>query len=277
MSKLISMSAFAKKRDLNVRALIKNLKESGILETKDGNIVLTSIGEKIGAEYREHKTRGTYIVLPEDIELSSTQEKTTREKKLSSADIGKHFDISANKINYILSELGLIEKSEKGWSVTPFGETLEGTQRENSKGIHFVVWSGNILQNKALAHTVQEIQGTNEQSDFEKKYSCIDGHYVRSKPEMMIDNWLYMAKIAHAYERKLPVEEDLYCDFYLPQEQVYIEYIGSNDEKDLEFKKMKLEIYNKYDFKLIELTDTDIQNLDNSLSKELLKFNIEPY
>tara|TARA_R110000787_G_scaffold55239_2_gene127641 strand:- start:5078 stop:5230 length:153 start_codon:yes stop_codon:yes gene_type:complete len=33
---------------------------------------------------------------------------------------------------------------------------------------------------------------------------------------MLIDNWLYMAETVHAYERKLPIEEDVYCDFYIP-------------------------------------------------------------
>ena len=47
---------------------------------------------------------------------------------------------------------------------------------------------------------------------------------------MLIDNWLYMQQIAHAYERKLPVEEDVYCDFYLPAGKAYIEYWGM--EKD---------------------------------------------
>lgn len=273
MVKLVSTSALAKKRGLDVKSLVEKLKKQGVLETKDGNLALTQKGKQTGAEYKKHKTRGAYIVWPEDIELSATQTTKQREKKVSSADIGKHFDISANKINFILSELGLIEKNTKGWSVTPFGKTLKGVQNKNTKGVSYVVWSSDILQNKSLNHTVEGIIGTSEQSDFEAKYSCIDGHYVRSKAEMMIDNWLYMAQITHAYERKLPVEEDLYCDFYLPQQGVYIEYMGSTDEKDLEFKKMKQEIYKKYNFKLIELTDADIQNLDGTLSKKLLKFN----
>jgi hypothetical protein len=50
-----------------------------------------------------------------------------------------------------------------------------------------------------------------------------------------------------------------------------------NDPKYLERKKVKLEIYKKYDFKLIELTDEDILNLDDHLPKKLLKFGIKVY
>lgn len=42
-------------------------------------------------------------------------------------------------------------------------------------------------------------------------------------------------------------------------------------------KKNKIEIYKKYDFRLIELNDTDILNLDDHLPKKLLKFNIKVY
>jgi hypothetical protein len=49
------------------------------------------------------------------------------------------------------------------------------------------------------------------------------------------------------------------------------------DEKYIERKKIKLDIYHKYGFKLIELEDGDIQNLDDILPKKLLKFGIQAY
>ena len=95
---------------------------------------------------------------------------------------------------------------------------------------------------------------------------------------MLIDNWLYMFEIVHAYERKLPVEEDVYCDFYIPTGKVYIEYWGyENDEKYLNRKKKKKEIYEKYNLNLIELEDKDVQNLDDVLPKYLLTFGIETF
>ena len=47
--------------------------------------------------------------------------------------------------------------------------------------------------------------------------------------------------------------------------------------KYLERKKKKLELYNKYELKFIELNDNDIMNLDDYLPKKLLKFGIKVY
>lgn len=47
-----------------------------------------------------------------------------------------------------------------------------------------------------------------------------------------------MSEIVHAYERKLPIEEEVYCDFYLPNGKVYIEFWGlESDERYIQRKK----------------------------------------
>lgn len=109
-------------------------------------------------------------------------------------------------------------------------------------------------------------------------HRAIDGHLVHSKAEMLIDNWLYIAEIVHAYERKLPIEENVYCDFYIPTGKVYIEYWEyDNDPKYLARKEKKCAVYEKYGFKLIQLNDADIHNLDDVLPRLLLKFGIQAY
>ncbi len=56
---------------------------------------------------------------------------------------------------------------------------------------------------------------------------------------------------------------------------MYIEYWGlADDPKYSARKDKKLEIYKKHGFKLIELTDKEVQNLDDTLPKLLLKFGI---
>lgn len=60
--------------------------------------------------------------------------------------------------------------------------------------------------------------------EFPARIVTIDGHRVRSRAELVIDNGLYVQEIVHAYERRLPIKEDCYCDFYVPQgEGVYVE------------------------------------------------------
>ncbi|THB77177.1 MAG: glycerol kinase, partial [Desulfobacteraceae bacterium] len=157
----------------------------------------------------------------------------------------------------------------------------------------FIRWPETILESKNLNSSVEDIKGTKEEKveqkltekknngfreKFEAKHRATDGHFVRSKAEMIIDNWLYMAELVHAYERKLPIEEDVYSDFYIPTGKVYIEFWGfENNEKYLARKKEKQEIYKKYDFNLIELTDDDVLNLDDVLPRLLLKYGVQAY
>ena len=101
---------------------------------------------------------------------------------------------------------------------------------------------------------------------------------VRSKAEVLIDNALFDYGIGHTYERKLPIEENVLCDFFIESVGIYIEYWGlENDPKYLERKKIKLDIYKKYNFKLIELIDDDIKYLDDILPKKLLEFGVNVY
>lgn len=152
-----------------------------------------------------------------------------------------------------------------------------------------MVWPDGILTNNLLKNSINEVLGVEptetpkpkKQDDFREKFKAtlrtMDGHYVRSKAEMLIDNWLYMAGIVHAYERKLPIEEDAYCDFYLPQGKVYIEYWGLEDKKYTDRKKQKKAIYKKYNFSLLELTEKEVKNLDDILPKMLLEYGIQTY
>ncbi|MGI9337332.1 MAG: hypothetical protein ACR2P4_02325 [Gammaproteobacteria bacterium] len=116
-------------------------------------------------------------------------------------------------------------------------------------------------------------------NDFRKKYPAkyrADvGYEVDSKAEVIIGNYLHNRGIKHTRGRKLPVEEDFYCDFYLPEKQVYIEYWGLDDPEYLQKKTDKLAVYKKYNFKLIQLHDAEVQNLDDHMPRLLRQFGIK--
>jgi hypothetical protein len=221
-------------------------------------------------------------------------------KFLNPTAIGEHFNVSNQRMNLILSELGWIEKDLAGWTITTLGHVFNGKQFEHeTSGKKYVLWPIDILTNKHLLNALKEPNQIHTESitesieiattieknttiNFREKFPATlrtkDGHMVRSRAEVIIDNALYDYKLAHAYERKLPIEEDLYSDFFIPTENVYIEFWGmEEDPKYAERKKVKLEIYKKYNFKLIELNDTDISNLDDHLPKKLLKYGIKVY
>ena len=108
--------------------------------------------------------------------------------------------------------------------------------------------------------------------EYPRKYRTQDGHYVRTKSEAIIDDWLYSHNIVHAYERKLPIEEDMYCDFFIPKGKCYIEYWGIENEEYLNRKKKKCELYRRHELNLIELTEKDIEHIDDVLPKKLRQF-----
>ncbi len=304
----ISTTALASELDIKPAELFNKLKEFGWIEKKNDKWTLTEVGKQKGGQTRTNPKFGEFVVWPENITLNSVQPQTDTQRYLSSTALSKHFDVSAQRINLILSELGFIEKDVAGWEITKLGKSVGGRQREHeTSGNYFVIWPATIIQNKRLLeffgenpteqkvdtksvtaispsepaiHTPSEtVYHDTFREKFPAKHRTFDGHYVRSISEMSIDNFLYINGIVHAYERKLPIEEDVFCDFYIPsgnsRPQVYIEFWGIEDDpKYLERKKKKIEIYNKYEFPLIELSNSEINNLEEVLTKKLIQHKI---
>lgn len=297
----ISTSALANELGLKSSDLFDKLKTLGWIERKNDKWILTGLGKQKGGQIRNSPKFGDYIVWPENISIDNGEQKE-KPKLLNATSIGKHFNVSSQRLNLILSELGWIEKDIAGWSITKLGKNVGGRQFEHeSSGGSYVLWPDNIVMDKSLVSVFNstamekettkpsvsapqypsQLPGTttnNFREKFEAKHRTKDGHYVRSRAEVIIDDTLYDYGLVHAYEKKVPIEEELYTDFYLPNGKVYIEYWGMvEDPKYLERKKVKLEIYKKYELRLIELDDNDIANLDDHLPKKLLKFGIKVY
>lgn len=284
----LSTTQLAKKRGVAQNQLFAQLNALGLIQKDNDLWVLTEDSERLGGVHLTGKF-GQYVAWPEDVHFEQSSNSSI-EKLITATAVGKHFDLSANKMNYILSELGWIKKDLKGWVVTEQGLKMGATQGEDIRsGIPYARWPETILNAKALLDSIDNLKGVDKpktDSDkmdsfrhkFEATHRATDGHFVRSKAEMLIDNWLYMAEIVHAYERKLPIEEEMYCDFYIPTGKVYIEFWGyDNDAKYLARKKEKQAIYHKYNFNLIELTDAEVLNLDDILPRMLLKFGVQAY
>jgi hypothetical protein len=298
----ISTSALANELDMKSIDLFEKLKTLDWIERKNDKWVLTDLGKEKGGQTRTSSKFGEFVVWPENISINDGQQKD-KTKLLNATAIGKHFNVSSQRLNLILSEFGWMEKDLAGWTITKLGKNVGGRQFEHeTSGGSYVLWPETILQNKSLVgvfngtqieketakqvvtnapkeHVQTPIPASNNFRDkFEAKHRTKDGHFVRSRAEVIIDDTLYDYGLVHAYEKKVPIEEELYTDFYLPNGKVYIEFWGmENDTKYLERKKIKLEIYKKYDLKLIELDDNDIANLDDHLPKKLLKYGIKVY
>jgi hypothetical protein len=293
----LSATILAKQLTMSTKNMFQLLVDTGLIRWNGENWDLTPIGKSKGGIYRQSREHGRYIVWPPSIitELDDSQGKQGQ-NLVTATVIGDRYEISATRINSILSELGWIKRDTaiNGWIVTDFGKKVGGVQSTfKNTGIPYARWPQNILENKTLITSVKENKGeaitidqenveTKDASDNDirlkygqPKYRAQDGHFVRSKAEMLIDNWLYMAKIVHAYERKVPnIDEDMKSDFYIPTGKVYIEYWGMDNEAYLATKKWKIDIYQKNKIDLIELTDSDVSNLDDKLAAKLRKFHV---
>lgn len=126
---------------------------------------------------------------------------------------------------------------------------------------------------------ISTVPSTNMETDldFRKRwpaqYRCDDGHYVRSKNEQLVDNWLYHHKICHAYEvLVLDKTNNLtyVSDFYLPHLDTYMEIWGFETPEYLTRKERKKVAYKNNGMKLIEMTDAEIKILDDYLLKTVL-------
>ncbi|WP_045455953.1 glycerol kinase [Vibrio campbellii] len=288
MSEKISTSALAKMRQIEAKLLFADLKRAGYIVRQHEKWILTEEGAKFGGEYVDHPKFGQFIVWPTNlhIELAATSGKT-----YSATQLGEKLKLNAKRMNQLLSELGWISKSEEGWSLTEAGIRAGGQQRTDQESQNtFVVWHDVVLRNKRLKQSVIEFLGQDAESHstdkslssfrqkFEAKHRTLDGHYVRSKGELLIDNWLYLAGVVHAYERQLPIDQDVTSDFYLPGGKVYLQFWGSDSGEMLEAEREKIRaVYEQHNFNLIEVEPSELDKLDEVLPKRLRQFGIQAY
>ncbi|UTW61823.1 glycerol kinase [bacterium SCSIO 12741] len=284
--KYLSTSALARKLGFESAELFAILKENGWIYRKEGQWQLTKEGRLAGGNVEYNPKYGEYVVWPSnldidaDIDSSNTHNATT---------IGEFYSLSSRKINLYLSELGWIEKNAGGWTITKLGKKNGGHQFEAQNGTPYCIWNESILINPHLKRSIEIGEGiveteeidTNlgEEKDFREKYPAkkrtSDGHLVRSRGELLIDNFFYQNGIVHAYEKKVNIDEPMYCDFYLPQNKIYVEFWGMEDDPSYRQRKQKkLDLYSKYNFELIEINSADIDNLDEVLETKLRKKGI---
>ena len=247
--------------------------------------------ESCGADIDKTGHYLCYACWKKDNKITKTAPKDTS-SYLTATKLGKELGLTGQKLNLLFNELGWTYKPRhgKGWSATKQGRRQGAVSRTSSSGAPYLVWPEKIMKSRILKRAVSDFKGEtptkgskknnkSDYDDFRKKYPadyrCMDGHYVRSRGEVMIDNWLYTNGIAHAYERKLPIEEDVYSDFFIKEANVYIEYWGlESDQKYASRKKAKQKAYVENEFNLIELNDQDLNNLDDILPRKLLKYGV---
>lgn len=294
----ISTSALSKSLNISSKELFEILSELNLIYKKDDHWHLAKRGVDNGGEIMNNPKFGEYIVWPADFNLNKISSLNNKDL-INATVIGKEFGLSSQRINLILAEIGWIEKAIKGWSITDLGKKTGGIEFEHQSGGTYVLWPADLKNNNTLVssintgdndngvkeHKSNENVGITEdlkdsknfRDNFPATLRTKDGHIVRSRGEILIDNSLYEFGLAHAYERRLPIQDEVYCDFYIPSQNngkaVYIEYWGiESDEKYQKRKEKKKMIYNDNHLNLIELENIHIESLDDYLPKMLLKY-----
>lgn len=107
------------------------------------------------------------------------------------------------------------------------------------------------------------------------EYRSENGINVRSISELCIANWLYFNRIPFEYERQVVFKKSnvsAYCDFYLPEKDIYIELWGmSKDPAYMEYKQWKEPLYLQNGYKLVSLYPNDLKNLRDRLALAISK------
>ena len=120
-------------------------------------------------------------------------------------------------------------------------------------------------------NTASQVCITDPRRKYPAEYRCDNGVYVRSLSELCIANWLYANNIAFDYERVVIFgETTAHCDFYLPEQDTYIEFWGmTNDEKYVQYKQWKEPLYAEFGYKLVSLYPNDLKNLRDQFFMKL--------
>ena len=101
-------------------------------------------------------------------------------------------------------------------------------------------------------------------------FKCLDEHIVKSKGELIIDNYLKLFGIQHEYESIVNVNGNkIKSDWYLPEFELYIEYWGFFGKKYEKRKKEKIKLYQKGKLKLISIEEQMLSDIYTNLKKQL--------
>ena len=287
----LSTTALARKLDIPTQQLFATLRDYGWIDRAGESWVLTPKGEFEGGTYQQSKRYGRYIVWPDTLDHHPLLAAIESNQRINAASMRRYYPrLHARQINRALAELGLQTHSIIGWELTERGKALGGLQEESgNSGAFYVTWPHEIIDNpvihRELTRQSEQGQAPVVQADGEPDLftstagagPCvgIDGHALASAMEVRVCDWLYLAQLAHAYQRALPTEEAVHADFYVPEGNVYIDCWDADvPARALSAMLRKRELYGILKLRHIEINAVDIDRLDEVLGRGLLAFGI---
>ncbi len=283
----LSTSALAKELGIPSQQLFVTLKDFSWIRKVDDGWVLTKKGEYEGGEYIHSKRYGRYIVWPHELTEHPLFKAMEDARTVSATALGRPCGLTAREVNRLLAELGWIKHGFQGWELTPLGEKCGGVQLENdNSGTFYVVWPSSVSEDKLLSRQLQSGRGENQAvvgqaADLfagSEDMVAMDGHSHSCQSLRQVCQWLYLSGLAHACQRRLPCDEDLYADFYLPLQQLYIECWSEQEtSKQLSQRMRRKEVYQTLSLQSIDIEAADYEHLDEVLVRHFRKLGIRIY
>lgn len=127
-----------------------------------------------------------------------------------------------------------------------------------------------IILTKKPKVEVQKISEYAEKQDSQKEtiLRTQDGHIVKSKGEVDVDDALYNLRIVHCYDKKVSefsnADRTINCDWFIPvlsnSQGIYVEYWGMNTIAYLANKEEKKKLYKSNEIPLIEVEKDDVND-----------------
>ena len=287
----LSTSALARKLDIPVQQLFATLKDYGWIIRQGESWLLTPKGEFEGGDYQESRRYGRYVVWPDSLLQHPLLSAIESNQRITASSMRRYYPrLDPRQINRALAELGLQRHSILGWELTELGKTLGGHQEESeNSGAFYVTWPHEIIDHPVIHReltrqsdqSLPPVEEGAERDLFDAgrpagaELCGVDGHVLRTLLELRVCDWLYMAQLAHAYQRPLPTEELAIADFYLPQGSVYIDCWDKDvPANELKAKLRKRDLYKEFSLRHIEVNAADADQLDQVLGRGLLGFGI---
>jgi hypothetical protein len=281
-----STSALAKTLNIPLQQLFVTLRDCGWIRKVEDGWLLTAKGEFEGGEYVHSKRYGRYIVWPDTLVEHPLLRGIESNRLVNAVGIARKYQMNAREARRLLGELGLLQRTFNGWQLTRDGEQFGGIQIDGDHGDGEIHWPEALLENDIVIAQFEAAQHLQEQGEDSaedllsaiSEWRSLDGHSFRSRGEALICHWLYLAGIAHACHRSLPLAQHYSADFWLPEAQVYIEYAGDeHDAAEISASLERIEIYRKNHWRYIEVQPEQLVHLDDYLTRKLQELGVQVF
>jgi hypothetical protein len=309
-SDTLSTSSLAKRLRLPIQQLFVTLRDYGWIERDGQTWRLTAKGELHGGSYQDSTRYGRYIVWPETLTEHPLITAIESNQRISSGGMRRYYPhLSTRQVNRTLRELGLQRHTHEGIEITDLGRRFGGRQdRDEESALAVISWPHEIVDNPVIHRELNRLvgdgaedkpgtapvpepaaEGHDEAGDTGDLFSAspkpasqdegpvsrhgLDGHPVTSLLQLRVCDWLYEAQLAHAHHRRLPVEEDLRADFYVPAAGLFIEcWEREVPTAELSRRLRVREICKDLGIAYLEVAAADIERVDELLSGRFRDF-----